>query len=58
MLVETFNKALDSPEWKKYCAETYTCTKKYTPEEAKAHVKKFYETVQSYLKKFPDAKAQ
>jgi tripartite-type tricarboxylate transporter receptor subunit TctC len=56
VLADAFSKALDSPEWKKYCTETYSCTKKYTPDEAKAHVKKFYETVQKYLTRFLDVK--
>lgn len=43
---------LDSPEWKKFCADTYTCTKKYTQQEAQAHVKQFYETVRKYSNKF------
>lgn len=49
VLSEAINKALDTPEWKKFCAETYTCTKKYTPEEAEAHVRAFSDTVKSRL---------
>ena len=49
VLSEAINKALDTPEWKKFCAETYTCTKKYTPAEAEAHVRAFYDTVKSRL---------
>ncbi len=49
VLSEAINKALDTPEWKKFCAETYTCTKKYTPEEADAHVRAFYSTVKTRL---------
>jgi len=49
VLADAINKALDTPEWKKFCAETYTCTKKYTPQEAEAHVRKFYETVKNRL---------
>ncbi|MCK6451955.1 MAG: tripartite tricarboxylate transporter substrate binding protein [Alphaproteobacteria bacterium] len=56
VLAAAFDKVLDSPEWKKYCEDTYTCTQKLTPEQAKARVKAFYETVQSYQKRFPDMK--
>lgn len=55
-LAAAFNKALETPEWKKYCAETFTCTRQYTPEQAKALVTDFYNRVESYLKKFADAK--
>jgi tripartite-type tricarboxylate transporter receptor subunit TctC len=56
ILVEAFDKALDTVEWKRYCAETYTCTKKLTPDEAKAKVKAFYDTVRGYQARFPDMK--
>ncbi len=49
VLAGAINRALDTPEWKKFCAETYTCTKKYTPEEADAHVRKFYATIKTRL---------
>lgn len=56
-LVTAIDQVLDSPEWKKYCTDTYTCTRKYTPEQAKERVKDFYITVGSYLQKFAaDAK--
>ena len=41
----------DTAEWKKFCAETYTCVaRKYTPTEAQAYVKAFYANTQNYLK--------
>jgi len=49
VLSEAINKALDDPAWQKFCAQTYTCTKKYTPEEAEAHVRAFYETVKNRI---------
>lgn len=52
MLVDVINQVLDTPEWKKYCTATYTCTRKYTPEQAKTRVNDFYTTVASYLQKF------
>lgn len=52
VLAEKINHVLDTPEWKKYCTVTYTCARKYTSEQAKARVKDFYTTVESYLKKF------
>lgn len=52
-LAASINTVLDSAEWKKFCAETYTCvTKKYTPEEANTYVKAFYVGTQNYLKTF------
>lgn len=52
ILSSAINAALDTPEWKEFCASTYTCTKKYTPDEAQAHVKQFYEKVKTYQQKF------
>lgn len=52
ILSDAVNSALDTPEWKEFCAATYTCTKKYTPEEAQAHVTQFYEKVKTYQQKF------
>jgi tripartite-type tricarboxylate transporter receptor subunit TctC len=50
-LAAAIGTVLDSPDWKKFCAETYTCvTKKYTPDEAQAYVKAFYVSTQNYLK--------
>lgn len=49
VLREAINKALETPEWKKFCAETYTCTRTYSAEEADAHVRNFYETVSKRL---------
>lgn len=49
VLAASINKALDTPEWKKFCTETYSCTKKYTPEEAKAHIENFYSTIKNRL---------
>lgn len=47
------NSAMDSPEWKKFCAETFTCASRlYTPEEAQVYVKAFHTKVGSYLKDF------
>lgn len=52
-LSDAVNIVMDSAEWKKFCAETYTCvTKKYTPEEAKSFVSAFYTSTQNYLKSF------
>jgi tripartite-type tricarboxylate transporter receptor subunit TctC len=52
ILSDAVNAALDTPEWKEFCATTYTCTKKYSPQEAQAHVKQFYERVKEYQKTF------
>ncbi|MDP3672131.1 MAG: tripartite tricarboxylate transporter substrate binding protein [Telluria sp.] len=52
LLADAVNAALDTPEWKEFCAATYTCTKKYTPQEAQAHVAQFYQRVKQYQKAF------
>lgn len=49
ILANAISKALDTPEWKKFCTETYSCTRKYTPEEAEAHVRTFYNTIKTRL---------
>lgn len=50
VLADAVNAALDTPEWKEFCAATYTCTKKYTQPEAQAHVTHFYQRVKEYQK--------
>lgn len=50
-LAAAVNTVMDSAEWKKFCAETYTCVaKRYTPAEAQVYVKNFYVNTQNYLK--------
>jgi tripartite-type tricarboxylate transporter receptor subunit TctC len=49
VLRAAIDRALDTPQWQKFCTETYTCTRKYSPEEAEAHVRAFYETVKKRL---------
>lgn len=47
------NAALATPEWKAFCAETYTCaSRSYTPTEAQAYVAGFQSKVSDYLKSF------
>jgi tripartite-type tricarboxylate transporter receptor subunit TctC len=47
------NAALATPEWKTFCAETYTCaSRSYTPAEAQAYVASFQTKVSDYLKSF------
>jgi tripartite-type tricarboxylate transporter receptor subunit TctC len=49
-LVNAIARALETPQWKKFCAETHTCTRPYTPEQATQRVRNFFETSQKYLK--------
>jgi tripartite-type tricarboxylate transporter receptor subunit TctC len=52
-LATAVNAALDTPEWKKFCTETYTCaSRRYTPDEAQTYVKAFQDKVSGYLKTF------
>jgi tripartite-type tricarboxylate transporter receptor subunit TctC len=47
------NAALATPEWKAFCAETYTCaSKSYTVSEAQAYLAGFQSKVADYLKTF------
>lgn len=47
------NAALKTPEWKAFCAETYTCASRtYTPSEAQAYLASFQSKVADYLKTF------
>jgi tripartite-type tricarboxylate transporter receptor subunit TctC len=47
------NTALTTPEWKAFCAETYTCaSRSYTPAEAQTYVEAFQAKVAAYLKSF------
>lgn len=47
------NAALATPEWKAFCAETYTCaSRSYTPSEAQTYVAGFQSKVSGYLKSF------
>ena len=53
VLADAINAALDTEEWKSFCAQTYTCaSRRYTPDEAKEYVKAFQEKVASYLLTF------
>ena len=48
VLVDAMNKALATPEWKRYCAQTYSCTAANTPAQAKARVQAMVDKVSSY----------
>lgn len=53
VLAAAVNKAIETAEWKKFCAETYTCvSRKFAPQEAAAYIKNFYARTQEYLKTF------
>jgi tripartite-type tricarboxylate transporter receptor subunit TctC len=52
-LAEAAAVALATPEWKKFCAETYTCaSRSYTPAEAQTYVAAFQDKVKAYLVSF------
>jgi tripartite-type tricarboxylate transporter receptor subunit TctC len=53
VLSAAVNAALATPEWKKFCADTYTCaSRSYTPAEAQKYVSEFQTKVSNYLKSF------
>ena len=45
-------KALESPEWKKFCAETYTCVDRMDHKQSQAFVEKNFREVQAFMKQF------
>jgi tripartite-type tricarboxylate transporter receptor subunit TctC len=51
-LDEAVRKALDTPEWKKFCAETYTCVERMDHKQSQAFVEKNYREVQAFMKQF------
>lgn len=53
VLSAAVNEAMATPDWKAFCAETYTCaSRSYTPAEAQAYVAAFQLKVSNYLKSF------
>ncbi len=53
VLVEALKGALDSGEWKEYCAQTYSCAAPDTPADAKARVQSMVDRVTSYREGLP-----
>jgi tripartite-type tricarboxylate transporter receptor subunit TctC len=49
-LARAVEQVLDAPEWKKYCAQTYTCAGRYTPREATERMNEIFVTLQKYLR--------
>lgn len=57
VLRAAFDKVLASPEWKKFCSDTFTCVAKpLNQEEAQKEIVGFYDTVQKYMQAFPQVK--
>lgn len=52
-LSQVLNAALDTEEWKAFCAQTYSCVReKKTPEQATAAVRDFYDKIVEFQKQF------
>jgi tripartite-type tricarboxylate transporter receptor subunit TctC len=51
-LSEAAHKALQSPEWKAFCDETYSCIETMTQPQAQAFVEKNFREVQQFMKQF------
>jgi tripartite-type tricarboxylate transporter receptor subunit TctC len=49
-------KALQSPEWKAFCTETYSCVESMTQAQAQVFVEKNFREVQQFMKQFGLAK--
>ncbi|HET9978705.1 MAG TPA: tripartite tricarboxylate transporter substrate-binding protein [Burkholderiaceae bacterium] len=53
VLVDALAQALASPDWRRYCAETYTCTAIDTPAQAQARVQGLVDKVAATLERMP-----
>lgn len=51
-LSDAAGKALQSPEWKRFCAETYSCIEAMTQPQAQAFVERNFREVQQFMKQF------
>lgn len=51
-LSEAVGKALDAPEWKAFCAQTYTCVDKMNHQQSQVFVEKNFKEVQAFMKQF------
>jgi len=55
-LNEAVARAAASPEWKKFCGETYTCIERKTPEESREFAQKNFDEVNRFMKEYGMAK--
>jgi tripartite-type tricarboxylate transporter receptor subunit TctC len=46
------SKAVETPQWKKFCSETYTCIERMSPEEALKYAQKNYDDVTRFMKEY------
>ncbi len=53
VLVDALQRALASPAWQQYCAQTYTCTAIDTPQQAQARVQALVHKVTATLERLP-----
>jgi putative tricarboxylic transport membrane protein len=51
-LDQAVQKAVESPEWKKFCAETYSCVEKMDHKQSQTFVEKNFREVQAFMKQF------
>lgn len=45
-------KTLESPEWKKFCGETYTCIERKSPEESRQFAQRNFDDVLKFMKEY------
>jgi tripartite-type tricarboxylate transporter receptor subunit TctC len=45
-------KAVETPEWKKFCGETYTCIERKTPDESRQFAQKNHDEVTRFMKEY------
>ena len=51
-LDQAVQKALEKPEWKAFCAQTYTCVERMDHRQSQAFVEKNFREVQAFMKQF------
>jgi tripartite-type tricarboxylate transporter receptor subunit TctC len=49
-------KAVESPQWKKFCAETYTCFERMSSEDSRKFAQKNFEDIVRFMKEYGMAK--
>lgn len=51
-LDQAVQRALEKPEWKAFCAQTYTCVERMDHRQSQAFVEKNFREVQAFMKQF------
>ena len=52
ILADAMAKVVVDPEWKKFCAQTYSCTEPMSPPDAQKFVEKDFQTLSKFMEEF------